>query len=120
MPHLVLKKFWHLSWNRGIEIFIYPQFQKKNTSLGTKINPLFIRIPMYIVYTEQYSKPETPNSNLFCCFQGEPIHVTGSLRSNETILYLIRSSQDIDFTCLDSRLILQRRGYEFGFFFHYS
>lgn len=72
------------------------------------------------VYTELYSKAETPGSMLIWCFREEPIYMTGSLRSNEAILYLIRTSRDMNFTCLDSKLILQRKGYELGFFFHYS
>lgn len=63
-------------------------------------------------------KTETPGSIIWR-FQWEPIDMTGSLRSNEAILYLIRTSHDTNLTCLDSRLLLQRRRCECGFFFCY-
>lgn len=96
---------------------------------GTRIKVLFSkynslseylcsRNGMHILYTELYSKPETPGNIIIWCFQWEPVYLTGSFRSNEAILYLIRTGYN--FTCLYSRLVFQRRGYEFGFFFRYS
>lgn len=124
-------KCWHLSWDGGFKICIYPLSQKKksiswdwNKSAVYQIK-LFVWVYMLqkwvaCDFTELYSKPETPGSILIWCFLWEPIYMTESLRSKGAILYLIRTSQDMNFTSLDSKLILQRRRFEFGFFFHYS